>query len=399
MRNVSIRFFSVLALVGSLAAVPGVGSAQVMVYDPSAVTAAGYPPVYYIDHLIFFDAYGRPYYYDNDQAYYVPETYAEYPGLANHYRMYQAQYLAWYQAVGHRLLNYTRPVAASYYTPEYYEGSVVYYDVHGRPMYYQDGTRYYVPVTSPYYRRYTNHWRRNRPHYDRWYRDYGRSYVNYRRAPVAGYYTPKYYEGYVVYYDDAGLPYYYGGGRQIYVPRTSPYWNTYHSHWRTNRTHYSRWNREHGNTYRSYRTPSHLRGRTSQRVPENRFRPGHHRPVGRGPGHVGPGGRGPGHVGPGGRGPAGRGPGHVGPGGRGPAGRGPGHVGPGGRGPGPGRGPGHVGPGGRGPGSVGPGGRGPGGRGPAGMQPDRRNERRPAGMQPDRRPAGRGPARDNMRHR
>jgi len=72
-------------------------------------------------------------------------------------------------------------IATSYYTPLYYNGYVVYYDNVGRPMYYVNGTRYYVPRTYASYGRYVSYYRTHRRHYYRWYRARGRRYRGYRR--------------------------------------------------------------------------------------------------------------------------------------------------------------------------------------------------------------------------
>jgi hypothetical protein len=72
-------------------------------------------------------------------------------------------------------------IATSYYTPLYYRGYVVYYDTVGRPVYYVNGVRYYVPRTYAYYGRYVSYYRRHRGAYRRWYRRRGYRYRRYRR--------------------------------------------------------------------------------------------------------------------------------------------------------------------------------------------------------------------------
>ncbi|MFH2008456.1 MAG: hypothetical protein ABI333_17855 [bacterium] len=71
-------------------------------------------------------------------------------------------------------------------------------------------------------------------------------------AVHTNYYQPQYYNGYVVYYTDAGLPYYYYNGAVIYVPRTYAGYNGYYSHWYSNRVHYRRWYNHRGHRYRRY---------------------------------------------------------------------------------------------------------------------------------------------------
>jgi hypothetical protein len=73
------------------------------------------------------------------------------------------------------------PVAVDGYTPEYYEGYVVYYDDGGRPFYYVNGNVVWVPSHSPYYVRLTNHWRVNGSAYRRWHVNHGTRYRTYRR--------------------------------------------------------------------------------------------------------------------------------------------------------------------------------------------------------------------------
>ncbi len=249
-------------------------SAQPVPVGNVAVNTHYYSPMYYVNHLVFFDAYGRPMYYSGGQAYYVPNTYFNYPAMIRHYRMYQNQYRRWYGEMGWRLRNYQRPIAANYYTPQYYGGYVVYYDGAGRPYYYVNGARTWVPATWSGYHRLRRHWRLHRRAYHRWHTHYGRAYRYYHRPILTSYYTPLYYDGYVVYYDGAGRPYYWAGGRRIWVPRTYAGYNRYHSYWRTHRAHYRRWNREHGRRYRSYRRARRYRGRRA--VPTARV-PRYHR--------------------------------------------------------------------------------------------------------------------------
>ncbi len=72
------------------------------------------------------------------------------------------------------------PVVAEGYTPQYYGGSVVYFDGGGRPFYYMNGAQVWVPESSPYYYGYVNHWRAYGPAYNRWYGSYGYRYQGYR---------------------------------------------------------------------------------------------------------------------------------------------------------------------------------------------------------------------------
>ncbi|HSQ66467.1 MAG TPA: hypothetical protein VLM85_24770 [Polyangiaceae bacterium] len=78
--------------------------------------------------------------------------------------------------------------------------------------------------------------------------------------PAAAYgYEPAYYDGYVVYYDGVGRPYYYYGGAAVYIAPTSPYYRGYVDHYRYYGPNYGRWYSNRGYQYRTYRAPA---GRT-----------------------------------------------------------------------------------------------------------------------------------------
>ena len=66
--------------------------------------------------------------------------------------------------------------------------------------------------------------------------------ASYGTAPTTvvdtNYYRPLYYQGYVVYYDTYGRPYYYLNGAQYYIPSTYHYYNYYTWHYNRYRTHY-----------------------------------------------------------------------------------------------------------------------------------------------------------------
>jgi hypothetical protein len=76
-------------------------------------------------------------------------------------------------------------------------------------------------------------------------------------GPGSPYYSPLYYDGYVVYYDTAGLPYYYLGGSPVYVPRRYREYDRLVTHYRLHQSHYDRWNVSHGPRFRGYRDPGH----------------------------------------------------------------------------------------------------------------------------------------------
>ena len=78
-------------------------------------------------------------------------------------------------------------------------------------------------------------------------------YVDLPPPATVGAYEPLYYDGYVVYYDARGLPYYYAGGEAFWVPPGYAYYDTYVSHYRANWGPYHAWYRRGGFRYRSYR--------------------------------------------------------------------------------------------------------------------------------------------------
>jgi hypothetical protein len=66
-------------------------------------------------------------------------------------------------------------------------------------------------------------------------------------------YEPQYYDGYVVYYDDGGRPYYHVNGGVFWVPVESPHYVILVNHWRLHGPAYHRWYVRHGYRYRGYR--------------------------------------------------------------------------------------------------------------------------------------------------
>ena len=67
-------------------------------------------------------------------------------------------------------------------------------------------------------------------------------------------YEPAYYDGYVVYYDTVGRPYYYGpGGSAVWISTSSPYYPGLVAHWHHYGPSYNRWYGHYGYRYRGYR--------------------------------------------------------------------------------------------------------------------------------------------------
>lgn len=82
--------------------------------------------------------------------------------------------------------------------------------------------------------------------------------------PVEYGYQPMLYNGYVVYYTDDGVPFYWDGGVQIFVPLA--YRTVYINHWHSHRGAYSTWYHHRGNYYRTRHYRSHRDKRDSRPV-------------------------------------------------------------------------------------------------------------------------------------
>lgn len=96
-------------------------------------------------------------------------------------------------------------------------------------------------------------------------------------GPAVYYYTPLYYDGYVVYYDGGGRPYYYQNGINIYISSSYHSYQRYVTHYHQHRPEYRRWYDSHGVNYHQYRDPQFRaapapRERTAQPAPD-RFSP------------------------------------------------------------------------------------------------------------------------------
>jgi hypothetical protein len=66
-------------------------------------------------------------------------------------------------------------------------------------------------------------------------------------------YRPMYYNGYVVYYDNYARPYYYYGGRVMYVPRGYVGYGALVGHYYAYRPYYAGWYGRYGVRYRTWR--------------------------------------------------------------------------------------------------------------------------------------------------
>jgi hypothetical protein len=70
-------------------------------------------------------------------------------------------------------------------------------------------------------------------------------------------YQPLLYDGYVVYYTDDGIPFYWASSARIWVP--IQFRTRYISHWRSHRPAYFKWHKHRGHHYRSRHYKSHRR--------------------------------------------------------------------------------------------------------------------------------------------
>ena len=82
-------------------------------------------------------------------------------------------------------VHYTQPAPVVHtttaYTPQYYNGYVVYFDARGYPFYYLNGSIHYVPRSYSGYSVLINHYRVNRVAYRSWYSTQG---INFRALGV-----------------------------------------------------------------------------------------------------------------------------------------------------------------------------------------------------------------------
>jgi hypothetical protein len=72
-------------------------------------------------------------------------------------------------------------------------------------------------------------------------------------------YEPQYYDGHIVYYDDAGRPFYYGGGAVVWISPSAPRYGFYVSHWHHYVPAYRHWNAHYGYRYHGYHARVHRR--------------------------------------------------------------------------------------------------------------------------------------------
>jgi len=71
---------------------------------------------------------------------------------------------------------------------------------------------------------------------------------------------PQYYDGYLVYYDDVGRPFYYLNGAVVWIPMTSPFYARFHDYWVGHPGAYRAWHARYGARYRTYRVGPGIHG-------------------------------------------------------------------------------------------------------------------------------------------
>jgi hypothetical protein len=79
-------------------------------------------------------------------------------------------------------------------------------------------------------------------------------YVEEYPEPVyASGYQPVFYDGYMVYYDTYGHPFYYANGAAVWISPSSPYYGRFVAHWNTYGRAYGGWYAHNGYRYHGYR--------------------------------------------------------------------------------------------------------------------------------------------------
>jgi hypothetical protein len=99
---------SILLVAAVAAAAPVVSGCYADYGDPDTVyvEGGGYHPMYYDGYVVYFDGYGRPYYYNGGSVYWVPRESPYYGGYVAHYNTYGRSYRTWYTRGGYRYRTY-----------------------------------------------------------------------------------------------------------------------------------------------------------------------------------------------------------------------------------------------------------------------------------------------------
>jgi len=197
MKHVTIIILSAALLTGLTLVTANEAQAQRYVV-PVETTYAGWTPLYYDGYLVYFDASGRPFYYPGGRATYVPRHWNQYVTAISRYRTHGRHYSRWYQRYGHqqyrvRVVVPTPPppppqpvvvvqpvieepisIEDEYagWSPEYYDGYLVYFDENGTPYYYLNGQLVYVPRAWDGYSRVVTRYKSHGTHYRNWHKRY-----------------------------------------------------------------------------------------------------------------------------------------------------------------------------------------------------------------------------------
>ena len=98
----SLRKLVLVALVAGAA--PLASACYVGEDEPAA--EYGYEPAYYDGAVVYYDDYGRPFYYSGGAALYITPGMPRYDFYVNHYRRYRPYYHRWYTNRGYRYRTY-----------------------------------------------------------------------------------------------------------------------------------------------------------------------------------------------------------------------------------------------------------------------------------------------------
>lgn len=146
-------------------------------------------------------------------------------------------------------------IYVDYYTPQFYLDYLVFFDEAGTPIYYENDFIYAVPPNTPEYKELIDHYKQNTDAYRIWFEEIGFAYLNYRRPIGVGYYNPIYYLDFIVYFDEAGSPYYYDNDTIYFVPTTYVNYSIFVEHYHKYKHNYKRWYDNFGKRYHNYRRP------------------------------------------------------------------------------------------------------------------------------------------------
>lgn len=73
---------------------------------PPPVYVDGYDPMFYDGYVVYYDHYGRPFYYANGAILWISPAVPEYPRYVAHWHAYGPAYRSWYVHHGYRYRGY-----------------------------------------------------------------------------------------------------------------------------------------------------------------------------------------------------------------------------------------------------------------------------------------------------